>query len=184
MIRCPGGVDKLLVAPLKLLDFPVSIGVGLRHADTRHAALHRRVDRGIALAPVIKRLAHFLAVMHGHRNQNRHAGEDNERQNPVNAAQVGKREQDHDRADQQIFRAVVGQLAHFKQVTRDPGHDAARLMVVIEAEGQFFQMRKQVLPHAALHLDADEMPVVLDEVAHEHADKIQHQHKKTCKHDR
>ena len=184
MVRSPGGVDKLLVAPLKLFDFPVGIGVGLRYADARHAALHRRVDRGVALTPVIKRLAHFLAVMHGHRNQNRHAGEDNERQDPVNAAQVGKREQNHDRADQEIFRAVVGQLAHFKQVTRDPGHDASRLMIVIEAEGQFFQMRKQILPHAALHLDADEMPVVLDEIAHEHADKIECQHKKTRKDDR
>ena len=109
-----GSVHELPVALPELLDLPLAVGVGLCHADAGDAALHRGVDGGIALAAVVKGAAHCLAEVQGHHHQNRYAGEDDQGQYRVDHYQVDEGQDDHHGADQQVFRAVVGQFAHLE----------------------------------------------------------------------
>ena len=66
----------------------------------------------------------------------------------------------------------MSQLAHFKEVAGDTGHDTSCLVIVIEAEGLLFQMGEEILAHPGLHLYADHMPVILDKIAQQHAQHI------------
>ena len=168
-----GGRDEFPVSRLEFLHFAVHVGVGFRDADARDAALNGRVDSGVAFPSVVKGLPHALTEVEGNGDQYRHAGEHDERQDPVDRHQVNERQDDHDGTDEQVLRAVVGQLADLEKVAGEPCHDAPRLVVVVEAVGQLLQMCEQIAAHLGLHLHADDVPVVLDEIPQQHADQVQ-----------
>ena len=78
----------------------------------------------------------------------------------------------------------MSQFTHLKQVAGHTGHDPAGLMVIVEPEGQLLQMAEQILPHLRLHLDADQMAVILNEIPKQHSDDIQNQHSHAGDNDR
>ena len=93
----------------------------------------------------------------------------------IDGAKIGEGSHDHHAADEQVLRAVVSQLTDFKQVAGQPGEDGAGFVIVEEGVGQLLQMGEQVAAHLLLHLHADDMAVVLDEVVEQHTDDVQTQ---------
>ncbi len=114
-----GGIHKLPVALPEFLHLPGAVGIGLGDADAGDAALHGGIDGGVALAAIVKGTAHGPAEVQGDHHQNRNTGKDNQGQDGIDQKQVGKGQQDHHRADEQVFRAVVGQFADLEQITGD-----------------------------------------------------------------
>ena len=170
------GADEFLVALLELFDLPRRVRVRFCDADSRDAALDRRVDRRVALAPVFERLPHPLPEVKRHPHEDRNAREDDQRQQRLDAHQVRERQNYHHRTDQKVFGAVVGQLAHLKKVAGNSRHQAPGLVVVVKAEGQLLQVVEQVGAHLRLHSDADHVAIVLHEVPQQHPDHIENEH--------
>ena len=101
----------------------------------------------------------------------------------MDGEEINEGQHDHHRADEQIFRPVVGKLADLKQVGGDAGHDSSRFVVVKKAEGKLFKMGKEILTHPGLHPHADHMTVILDEIAHQHPQSVQRKHDYACDYD-
>ena len=178
-VSLPAGLDILLIAGFKFFHFLFRIGEGLGDPDAGDAGLNGGVDDGVALSAVVESRAHLLAHGNGHRDHNGHTGKDDQGQEHIDGAKIGERADDHHGADKQVFRAVVGKLADFKQVAGKPGHDAAGLVIVEEGVGQLLQMGKEVAAHLLLHTHAHDMAVVLYKVAQQHPQNIQSQHHHT-----
>jgi hypothetical protein len=56
--------------------------------------------------------------------------------------------------NEQILGAVMGDLADLLQVLGDAGDEVARLVVVVEAEGEFLQVVEGLAAHVGLDVDA------------------------------
>ena len=173
VIGAAGGVDEGLVPTGELFHLAVGVGVCLGDADAGDTAFHCGVDDGVAGATVIEGALHGLAEVHRDHHENGNAGKDDQRQDRVDGEQIDEGEDDHDRADEQVFGAVMRQLADLKEVTGDTGHDAAGLVVVVETEGKLLQMVEEILAHLRLHLNADDVPVILNEIAQKHTDHVE-----------
>ena len=180
LIGVSRGAYESFVTFAELLHFATCVGVGLGDPDAGNAALDGGVDGSIALPAIIKGLLHCLAVVGTDHDHDRHTGKDDKGQQGVDAEEISEGKDDHYRADENVFRAVVRQFADFKQVAGDPGHDPSGFVVIIETERELLQVIKKVDPHLGLHFYANEVTVVLDEVPQKHADHIQHKNGKTC----
>ena len=111
-------------------------------------------------------------------SQHRDAGKNDQRQRHIQRAEIDKGEHDHADAGEQVFRAVVGQLADLEQVGGQAGHDPPGLVLVEEGEGQPLQMGKHIPPHLGLHLRAHHMAVILHEIAQQHPHRVKRQQNK------
>ena len=100
----------------------------------------------------------------------------------MDGGQIAQGEQHREGADQQVLRAVVGQLADVEEVVGHPAHDLAGLVVVKEAEGQPLQVTEQVPAHLGLHLGAHHVALVLDEVVQQHPHEVQPQQRQPGDH--
>ena len=179
LIGTAGGIHKGVVALFEFRLFGVGVGISLGDTNTRDAALHRGVDDGVRLAAVGEGLLHTAAQEEGGDHQNRHASKDNQRQLPLDGAEINEGEHHHHRAGEQTLRAVMGQFADFKQIAGDAGHNATCLVVVKIGEGQFLQMSEEVAAHLRLHPHTDHMAVILHEIIERPAQDVQSQHHQT-----
>ena len=183
MIGVLAGGDELLVALLELLGLLGRVGERLGDADTGDGALQRGVDPGDGLAAAHEGVAHAAAQAERHEQQQRCAAEYDQRQPDVDGGQVDERRDDADGADDEVLRAVVGQLGDVHQVVGHAGHDLARLVVVIEGIGQLLQVVEHIPPHLRLDVHAHHVALILDEVVQPHLDGVQRQHQQAGQYD-
>ena len=94
----------------------------------------------------------------------------------INGRQINEGHDDRNTRDEKIFRAVVRQLAHLKEVGGDAGHNTTGLVIVIKAEGELLQVVEQVAAHLRLHTYADGVTVILHEIAQKHTQHVKRQH--------
>ena len=121
---------------LELFHFSRSIGKCLGHADSRDTALKSRVDHRDALAALHERITHLLAHNQRYNNQNRHAGKDDQGENPVDGAQVCEGAHNHDSTDKKVLWAVMRKLGYVHQVVGHTGHDLAGLVIIVVGVGK------------------------------------------------
>ena len=172
-VGIPAGSLEFPVPFLKLFLLLVRVGEGLGHPDTADAVFKAGVDFRHGRTGVPKGLAHFLAQRPGNHDQERHARENDQRQPNVDRHQVNEGNHDAQHRNDQVFRPVVRKLADVEQVVRHPAHDLARLVVVVKAVGQFFQVVKHIAAHLRLHVNAHHMPLILNEIVQHHLGQIQ-----------
>ena len=84
---------------------------------------------------------------------------------------------DHgDGADDQVFRAVVGQLTDLLEVAGEAAHDLAGLVLIVVAEGELLQVVEEVGAHVGLHPHAHDMALVLNEEIQAHPQQVDQQY--------
>ena len=169
----------LLVADLKFFGFLCCICKRLGHANARNTAFHRRVDDRRGLAALAERTLHTVAREDRDHDEKRYAGENNEREPEVDRGEVGKRNDDRDAADDDIFGAVVRKLDNVKEIVCQPRHDLSRFVLVIEAEGELFEVVEHIAAHLRLHPHAHHMSLILDKVVEHHAHEIEQKESQT-----
>ena len=171
-----GSVYKFNVAFFKSFYFFLRVRIRFCYADTRHTAFNGSVDGSCALSSFVKRFFHRFAVMRRNDNHYRHTRENNERKNWVYAEKIREGKNYHNRADNKVFGAVMRKLTYLEKVARYSCHNTSRFVVIIEAEGELLQMIEQVNSHLRLHFYADNMAVILNEIAQKHSYYIERKH--------
>ena len=131
--RC---IYKFLVTFFEFLDFTRRVCVSLGNAYARNTAFNRGVDRSVAFSSVVESFFHRFAVMCRNDYHYRHTGEDYKRQYWVYAEKVCKGKNDHNRADKEVFGAVVSKLANLEKVACYSCHYAPGFVVIVEPEGK------------------------------------------------
>ena len=165
--------DKHLVPLFKLFLLLLRVSKGLGHADARNTALQRGIDLRRGHAALHKGVAHTLAQAGCDENQEGDAGKNNKREPDVDGRKINKGKDHRDGGDQQIFGAVVRQLADVHKVTGHAGHDLARLVAIIKSVGQALKVAEHIRAHLCLHAHAHHVAVVLDKEIERHAHKVQ-----------
>ena len=172
VIGIPAGEAEPAVALLKLLLLLVRVGEGLGDPDAADGAFQGGVDIRHGRPGIPEGLAHLAAEGPGDDHEEGDAGEDDEGEPDIDGAEIDEGDHDADDGDDDILRAMVGQLADIEEVVGHAGHDLAGLMGVIEAIGKGLQMGKHIRAHPGLHIDAHHMALILNEVIQEHLDQI------------
>ena len=126
--RAVGGVELFLL--------PLLGGVRLGDADAGDRGFDLGVDFGDLLARAGKGAVHTAAHLHREEDHQRHEQRDDERQPRVDEEQHNDRARDADEGGEGVLRAVVGELARFKQVVDDARHDRARARLVEIGKGK------------------------------------------------
>jgi hypothetical protein len=88
-----------------------------------------------------------------------HAGEDDQRQDDVGPKQNDERCRDLYERDEELFRAVMGELRHVEQVVGDPPHDLPDLGVGVVGVAHLLQVVERVAPHVRLDVDPHDVPL-------------------------
>ena len=91
-------IYKPFVALFKLFAFLFGVGKRLGHANTRNTALQRSIDLRIGFSAFQESIAHLAAQAVGHKQQQRCADENDERQPNVDGGKIGKSGDDGDGA--------------------------------------------------------------------------------------
>ena len=176
LVLIPAGFHIHAVAALEFFLFLGGVGKGLGDPDTGNGALQGGVDLGNGLAALPEGCGHFIPDADCHKQQHRHTQEDNQRQPDVDTGKIHESYNDGNGADDQIFRAVVSQLADFLQVTGEAAHDLAGFMLIVVGEGELLQMVEQVAAHVRLHPHAHDVALILDEIVQPHPHQVDQQH--------
>ena len=140
-------IVKSLVAFFKLLLFQGFIGKGFHHPDTQEAVFHLGIDLTQLDTLQAELFLHPVVEVHRRNDDKGHNGEHDQRQPHVDAAKDDKRTHDLDAGNEELLRAMVGELRHIKQVGGDAGHDLAHFCVVEIVEGQLLQMVEHCCTH-------------------------------------
>ena len=140
--------------------FGLLVGKGLGRPDTGQAAFNLLVDMANLFLGRGRGTAHPLAHGHNHRQEHRNGQRHHQRQLPPDGDHHNQCAADGQHRGQQIFRAMVGQLRQFKQITGQTGHQLAGSVLIIEVEAQFLHVGKQILADIRFHTDAKGMAVV------------------------
>jgi hypothetical protein len=98
-------------------------------------------------------------------DKDRNAKEDYERKYRVDGYKIYERENEGRDAYKKILRAVMCKLADLEKVRGHSRHYLARLMLVIEGEGELLYLSEEISPHRRLHSNADKVSVILYEIA-------------------
>jgi hypothetical protein len=141
----------------------VLVGEGLHHPHAADILL----DAGVELADPPEERApgagHAAAIADGDPARDRQNRAGDQRQGWVDPdhQREGAKE-GHDR-DEEVFRAMMGDLADLLQVLRHPRHQMPRLLIVVEAEGELLQMVEAAAAHLGLDVDAELVAPVVDD---------------------
>ena len=178
-VVAPLGPPELGVGPLELVDLGVFVGKGLGGAHTRDGGLKVPVDARQLPFYLGGCLHHPFALPHREEDEERHHGKDDESQLPTNGKHDAEGPRQGDDGDEQVLRAVMGQLRDLEQVAGDPAHKLAGAVLVIKGKGQVLHMGKEI--GADIRLDAHTQqvsPIGDDEGEHalEHIGQQQHGH--------
>ena len=122
---------------------------------------------------------HPLAAQGGEQDEQGDYRKYDQGQLPPDGEHDAEGPQDGDGGDEQILRAVVGQLGDLKQVAGDPAHELAGAVFVIEGKGQILHVGEQIPPYVGLHPYPQQMPPVGDDIVKaplEHVSPGQHRH--------
>ena len=91
---------------------------------------------------------------------------------PFDKEHRNKRAEHGQRWDQKILRSVVGKLGDFKQIRCSAGQQFACADLVVEAERQRLDVRKDIPAHIGLHAHAEQVTPVIDDIKHNGANNV------------
>ena len=183
LVLVPAGLHIHAVAALEFFLFLRGVGKGLGDPDAGDGALQRGIDLGDGLAALPEGQGHFVPDFDGNHQQHRHTQENDQGQPEVDGGKIDKGNDHGDGADDEILRAVMGQLADLLEVAGEAAHDLAGLMGVVVAEGELLQVAEKIPAHMGLHPDAHNVTLVLNEEVQPHPHQIDEQHADTGYHD-
>ena len=83
-----------------------------------------------------------------------------------------------DQRDDDILGSVMKELRDLEQVVRYPAHQLTGLLVIVEREWQFLQMRKDLCAHVVFHLRAHNVTyigyvIIREELDNDEADQYE-----------
>ena len=166
---------KRVVALGKFFPFLLLGGKSLHHPLAQQAVL----DGGVQLADLEPLLpepgAEFQVQIHRDHAHQRHAGKNDQGQRHAGLTQNKKGRRDLDEGNEELFRAVVGELSHVEQVVGDAAHDLADLGVVVVGVVQPQQMVEGVAAHVGLDVYAHDVADAGHEIAGGAVDDAQHE---------
>ena len=144
-----GGLEQG-VGVVKLIQLLLLVGEGLCSPDAGDAALDGGVDiGGLFLDLDIGRL-HSHPLGQGEPQAQGQHHRQGQGQAPLDGEHHRQGAHNGQGADEDVFRAVMGQLRDLKQVTGDAAHQNAGAVLIIEAAGQVLHMVEHVPPHIRL----------------------------------
>jgi len=106
-----------------------------------------------------------VAVAVGERDEERHHGEHDEGELPLEEEEDDAHRDDREHVLEKEDQAVAEEEAHALEVDRRPRHQLAGLVAVVEAEREPHEVRVEALPHVHLYV---ERLLAGDETAAEH----------------
>ena len=165
LVVAPLGPPELVVGGVELGALGVLVGEGLGGAHPGDGGLHLPVDAGQLGLDLDGGLHHLLPGEGGKEDEDGNDGEYHQGQLPLDGKHDAEGPQNGHRGDEQVLRAVVGQLGNLKEVAGDPAHQLAGAILVVEGEGQVLHMGEQVPANVGLHPHPQQVaPVGDDEV--------------------
>ena len=123
-----------VVCRVEFLLFKLLVGKRLGRAHAGNAVFKRGVDDAHLALDLHVRILHLHAALEREPQAQRQQHRKNERQLPVYREHDEHRADDRQRADDDVFRAVVGKLGDLEQIAREPAHKRAGAVFVIKAE--------------------------------------------------
>ena len=153
-----------VIGDIELLQFLRLVGEGLCRADAGDTGLDPRVNGGGFLLHMAGRLTHRPAAGPHHDQKHRQNGGDHQRQPPLDRKHDDKRADDGHAGDENILRAVMGQLRDLKQLAGQAAHQSAGPIAVIVAEIQFLHVAEQIPADVRLYQNTKSVPVVADDI--------------------
>ena len=144
LVVVPLGSLELVVGLLELPILLLLIGEGLGGAHAGDGGLQLAVDARHVLLDLHRGLHHPPALEDGEEDEQGHHGKDDEGQLPLDGEHQAESAAQGDHRDEQVLRAVVGQLGDLEQVGGGPAHQLSGAVFVIEGEGQVLHVPKQV----------------------------------------
>ena len=152
------------VGAVELLELRPLVGEGLGRADAGEAGLDVGVDDGGFLLHGGGGLAHGPAAGPDHGEEHRHNAGDDQGQTPLNGEHDDQGPQDGDAGDEDVLRAVVGQLRDVEEVRRQAAHELAGAVLVVVVEAQLLHVAEEVVADIRLHQDAEGVAPITDHV--------------------
>ena len=172
LVIAPLGPPELVVGGVELPVLLRLVGEGLGGADAGQGGLHLPVDyRQLALhrhaGP-----AHPPALENGEDRKDGNHHKHRQGQLPPDGQQHAEGPEEGDAGDEQILRAVVGQLPDLKEVAGDPAHELSRAVFIKKGEGQGLHVGEQIPADVRFNVHAHEMAPVGDDKVHDPLQKI------------
>ena len=179
----PLGPPELVVGGVELGALRVLVCEGLGRAHAGDGGFHLSVDArqlGLDLGGGVH---HPLAGNGGKDHKNGDHRKHHQGQLPADGEHDAERAQNGHGGDEQVLRAMVGQLRDLKQVAGDPAHELAGAVLVVKGKGEILHMMEQVPPDIRLHAYAQQVPPVGDDEVKDALEHIgprqqRHNHKK------
>jgi len=136
--------------------------------DTDDVLLGHGRDVGELLLDVAQGRVRHVAIAVGDRDEERHHGEHDEREPPLEKEQHDGHRCNGEEVLEEEDQAVAEEEADALQVDRCTRHQLAGLVAVVEAEGEAHEVRVEALAH--VHLDVERL-LAGDEAAAEHENR-------------
>ena len=136
------------------------VGEGLHHADAADILLDPGIEGGDTTVLRLPVPCHATAVAEGDEGDHRQdgGGQEGQRRVDVDHQREGA-DQGHHR-DEEVLRAVMGDLADLLQILGDAGDEVTGLLVVEIAERELLQMIEGTATHLGLDIDAEHVPPI------------------------
>ena len=163
-VERPLGGLEAVVGHVELLQLRLLIGKGLGGLDPREAGLNVGVDGGRPLLHLDGGVLHGLAALPHHQEEHRDDTGDHQGQLPLNGEHNDQSAHNGDTGDENVLRAVVGQLRDVEQIRRQPAHQLTGAVAVIVIEAQLLHVAEQVPADVRLHQDAEGVAVIADDI--------------------
>ena len=152
------------VGAVELLELRPLVGEGLGRADAGEAGLNVGVDDGGFLLHGGGGLAHGAAAGPDHGEEHRDDAGNHQGQPPLDGEHDGQGPRDGDAGDEDVLRAVVGQLRDVEEVRRQAAHELPGAVFVVVVEAQLLHVAEEVVADVRLHQDAEGVAPVADDI--------------------
>ena len=162
LIIPPLGLDKLAVHSVELGFLGLFILEGLGRAHPGDPGLNGGIDFRRLCLQLQVGFTHSASLIQGEGQEEGHDAKSKKGQPPLNGTHDTEGTDQRHRGNEQVFRAVMGQLRDLKEVVGHPGHEDTGAVLIVEAEAQTFQMGVKVPAKVGLHPNAEKVSPIGD----------------------
>lgn len=151
------GTQVFLVGFAEFPEFQGFVGEALDHADAFQGVHDGGVDPGDFFPVVREGFFHAFVLDGGKPEHDQGHGGQAQPQLPVDAEHHGEGAENFDERYEQVLRAVVGQFGDVEEIGDNAAGESTGVGAVVEAEGQFLELLKEIPPHVGFHAGAHDV---------------------------